>query len=89
MQKLLALIFLSIFLIAPVHADDNSLWDDIKEEISDDDSPGQHGRDNAAQKQRENPGKGSKGGDDNSLWDKISNEVDGDEKNKNKNKNKK
>jgi hypothetical protein len=27
------------------------------------DNPGEHGRENAAQKQRENPGKGSKGGD--------------------------
>jgi len=32
------------------------------------DNPGEHGRENAAQKQRENPGKGSKGGD---SWDDM------------------
>jgi hypothetical protein len=87
MQKLIALLFLSIFIMIPAHADDNSLWDDIKDEISDDDSPGQHGRDNAAKKQRDNPGKGSKG-DEDSLWDKIGDDVDGDDDKKNK-KNKK
>ncbi|MEH6519502.1 MAG: hypothetical protein V7742_22730 [Halioglobus sp.] len=46
-------------------------------------NPGEHGRDNAAQKQRENPGNGSKGGD--SWEDIIRDEVDdGGKKNKGK-----
>jgi hypothetical protein len=84
MQRLIAILFLSIFLLVPAHADDDSLWDGIKDEISDDDRPGQHGRDNAAKKQRENPGKGSKGDDkDDTLWDKMSDEEDGDGKKNN------
>jgi hypothetical protein len=83
MQNFVALVFLSVFLLVPAHADDNSLWDDIE----DDDRPGQHGRDNAAEKQRNNPGKGSKGADDDSLWDEINDEVDDDGKMYKKNKN--
>ena len=42
------------------------------------DDPGAHGRENAAQKQRDNPGKGSKGGDDD--WeDRIRDAIDDDD----------
>ena len=51
------------------------------------DNPGEHGRDNAAQKQRENPGKGSKGGD--SWEDSIKDEFDEKDKDKDKDKNRK
>lgn len=42
------------------------------------DNPGQHGRENAAAKQRENPGKGSKGGE--SWEDTARGALDKDEK---------
>ena len=50
------------------------------------DNPGEHGRDNAAQKQRENSGKGSKGGD--SWEDQIRNAIEDDDKDKKKDKGK-
>lgn len=45
-------------------------------------NPGEHGRDNAADKQRDNPGKGSKGGD--SWEDEIRDEIFGDDDDKDK-----
>jgi len=42
------------------------------------DNPGEHGRENAAQKQRENPGKGSKG--DDSWEDRVRDAADDDDK---------
>lgn len=74
---------------------ERAIKDELRDEIYDDnnqkgkgkpDNPGQHGRDNAAQKQRENSGKGSKGAD--SWEDIIRDEIDDDDKGKNKNKNK-
>ena len=50
------------------------------------DNPGEHGRDNAAKKQKESSGKGSKGGD--SWEDQIRNAIDDDDKD-DKDKNKK
>ena len=84
----------------------SSVEDAIREEIRDEigdvdhgdnskgkgrpDNPGEHGRENAAQKQRVNPGQGSKGGD--SREDLMRYEFEHDDekggKNKNKNKNK-
>ena len=50
------------------------------------DDPGAHGRDNAAEKQRQNPGKGSKGGED---WeDRLRDSIDDDDDRKDKDKDK-
>jgi hypothetical protein len=79
---------------------DSSLEREIKDEIRDEiygddkqkgkgrpDNPGEHGRDNAAQKQSENPGKGSKAND--SWEDVIRDEIDDKDKDKDKSKGKK
>ena len=46
------------------------------------DNPGEHGRDNAAEKQRQNSGKGSKG--EESWEDRLRDEIDDDDKDKDK-----
>jgi hypothetical protein len=84
---------------------EGAIREEIRDEIDDDDyrgnnkgksrpdSPGEHGRENAAQKQRANPGQGSKGGDswEDVIRDEFEDDDDkgGNNKNKNKNKNKK
>lgn len=85
MTKLITTFLLSIFLVIPAYA--NDAWDDIKDAVEDDDRPGQHGRDNAENAKKGNPGKGSKK-DDDSVWDKIGDEIDDDDKKGGKNKNK-
>lgn len=43
-------------------------------------NPGEQGRENAAQKQQENPGKGSKGGDTDKSWlEEIRDDIDGED----------
>ncbi len=81
----------------------NSIEDAIRDEIREEagldnkqagpgrpDDPGAHGRENAAEKQRQNPGKGSKGDED---WeDRLRDEFDDDDhkdKDKDKDKDKK
>ena len=85
MIKLIATLLLPIFLVIPAYA--NDIWDDIKDAVEDDDRPGQHGRDNAENAKKNNPGKGNKE-DDDSLWDIIGDEIDDDDKKNSKNKNK-
>ena len=91
---------ITIFLVLctfgiPALAKDNNrtLEDVIRDEFGEEqdkgkgrpDNPGQHGRDNAAEKQSNNPGKGSKS--DDSLEDWI--RGDDDDKDKDKDKDKK
>ena len=98
MLKFSALLIATLALTGPAYAKDknSSMEDRVRGEFSEDnhqgkgkpDNPGEHGRDNAAQKQRENPGKGSKGGD---SWEESIRNESGDkskDKNKDKNKNK-
>lgn len=94
MKILTNLLLLILMLSGPVYAKDNqsSLEKALQDEISGDsnkgkpDNPGEHGRDNAAKKQRENPGHGSKGDD---SWESaISDAFDDEDKNDNKNKGK-
>lgn len=112
MQKipLIAVLVLALAPLAAFSKDkSSSIEDAIRDEVSDEldydkkkgkgrpDNPGEHGRDNAEQKQRDNPGKGSK--DDNSWEDEIREKFEDDEdkndkndkgdKNKAKDKNKK
>ncbi len=78
---------------------EDAIRDEIREEVGLDDKqtgpgrpddPGAHGRENAAEKQRQNPGKGSKGDED---WeDRLRDEFDDDDhkdKDKDKDKDKK
>jgi hypothetical protein len=101
MSKSKTLLFLSLLMCTTVGVakdKDSSLERAIKDEIRDEiyeddkhggkgkpDNPGEHGRDNAAQKQRENPGQGSKG-DGDSWEDIIRDEIDDDSKDKGKKK---
>ncbi len=65
---------------------EDAIRDEIREEAGLDnkqtgpgrpDDPGAHGRENAAEKQRQNPGKGSKGDDD---WeDRVRDAIDDDD----------
>ena len=95
MPKLVWLSFLLVFVFStPLHAKDkdSSLEKAIKDIASDDDhqgkgkgrpdNPGEHGRDNAADKQSRGHGNGSKKED--SWEDKIGDELKGDDKDKNK-----
>lgn len=78
---------------------EDAIRDEIRDELGYDDkkgknkgNPGAHGRENAREKQCDNPGKGSKC--DGDLLDDLRDEFDDDDdkgknKNKNKNKNKK
>ena len=103
MNKLTCILIAALVIAGPAYADDkdSSLEDRIRNEYGNDDhkgkgrpdNPGEHGRDNAAQKQRENPGNGSKGGDswEDSIRDKYDDkdkDKDKDKKHKQKNKNK-
>jgi len=74
---------------------EDAVRDDIRDELGLDDkqtgpgrpdNPGEHGRDNAAEKQRQNPGKGSKG--EQSWEDRLRDEIDDDHKDKDKDKDK-
>lgn len=85
MKKMISSFFVSLLLASSVIADD--ALDDIKKAMDNDNRPGQHGRDNAAEAQKNNPGKGNKH-DDGSLWDKIEGEIDEDDKKNKGNKNK-
>lgn len=103
MKIFYAMLLLLIFAVPAYAKDKNSsiedaVRDEIREELGYDDNnkgkghgrpdnPGEHGRDNAAEKQRENPGKGSKGGD--SWEDRVSDVFDDDDKDKDKDKDKK
>ena len=99
MLKFSAILIAALFVAGPAYAKgkNSSMEDRVRDEFHNDDhkgkgkpdNPGEHGRDNAAQKQRENPGKGSKGGD---SWEDSIRDESGDkdkDKDKDKNKNKK
>jgi len=100
MSKFIYLLCAALLMSAPLYAKDknSSIEDAIRDSVDDDDkhkgkghgrpdNPGEHGRENAAQKQRENPGNGSKGGD--SWEDKVRDAIDDDDKDdKDKKKNK-
>ena len=102
MNKLCTLLLASLIVAAPSYAKpdkDSDLESAIRDELSYEnnqgkgrpDNPGEHGRENAAQKQRENPGKGSKGGDsweDSSDKDKDKDKDKGKDKDKDKEKEK-
>lgn len=100
MTRLTGLLLLVVFAVSsPVYAKDkdSSLEKAIKEEFGVDkdpgkgqgrpDNPGEHGRDNAAEKQSRGQGKGSKQED--SWEDRIRDEIEGDGKDKKKDKAKK
>jgi hypothetical protein len=88
---IVALALVSFSAVAQPKGKNTSIEDAIRDEIRDEvglddkqtgpgrpDDPGAHGRENAEQKQRENPGKGSKGGDDD--WeDRIRDAIDDDD----------
>ena len=95
MTMLTKLLFLILILSSPAYGKDKESSPEkaLRDEISEDrdrgqgrpDNPGQHGRDNAAEKQRENPGRGSKGGD---AWESSKSDAfeddDGNKNDKNK-----
>ena len=99
MIRLTGLLVLFVFAISsPAYAKDkdSSLDKAIKEPVSEDDhpgkgkgrpdNPGEHGRDNAAEKQSRGHGKGSKSEDsrEDELRDKIEDDDKGSKKNKGK-----
>jgi len=105
-HAILGTVLVALSTVALAKGKNDSIEDVIRDEIRDEldlddkqtgpgrpDNPGEHGRDNAAEKQRQNPGKGSKGDDD---WeDRLRDAIDDDDKetgkdkSKNKGKNKK
>jgi hypothetical protein len=99
MKNLLALLLLLTFTASsPILAKDkdSSQKKAVKEQFDNDDhpgkgkgrpdNPGEHGRENAAEKQSQSHGKGSK--KEGSLEDEIREEFEGDEKDKNNKKGK-
>lgn len=100
MSRFICLITLLLFTVSmPVFSKDkNSSLGDIIDDVLDDDNdhpgqgkgrpdnPGEHGRDNAAEKQSRGHGKGSKG--DESWIDKIEDELEDDDKGKSNKKDK-